>query len=745
MTTHAGDDAQVIGLAKIIDESPYSDGSTALEVLNWRKNEDGILETFFRLLPLVHPTVLVGEATTDVADAFSQDTGCKAIVYVEFDGGVPEILFLCGSGVFRYTPWDGSTGINGHLTEQFYFEPDNTTHSVVPPARTYFPPQTEVIGERVYFTYCDGGGAWVWDGSRLRTFGYTHKPSAPFVNGPSTIVVPAGFGAFANLGGLSLRGRIGTIEVDWVRPEGVGNEIAVGGMDNGEWHYYALFEGVDGNYSATSDRGGMAVVNLQYCSSEQSPDDLKRRFRVYDIPTGPPGTAARILLRTPNLRRLPPGSSGAPQFLHRLPGDVSDQWIDDIPDGELGAVWMNRMATPKGFYLLRGFGGSLFLARTEANPARVWWSEQTSINGPTPESILEGAWMDVFPNTGGITCLYEVNAGTADPSRATMLVGKERATHFISGQYPDWQVGTLHNRAGVEGPNLIQTCNDGSTIWYGSRTFWRLSPEGGVVDIGEPIRKRLRRVNQSMAKMGVSFTDRGSQDIHFVLPVDDQTSPNYHFIWDPIHGGWRAGDWMTVVATADICGGLTLVAGQYDGSDNVYIWGRGSAQWRTPTNSELYEGLGQAVYQSGWVPMATGPAMHGAWNLNQLILVGEERSEDAITITTYSNWDGTNPTASTDSVSAQAHHPEDDDIPYYNTTDVSGTAPDDPAVLGTDIYRTRRPFTVNVPLNLPSIEVSSVKLTVPAGTWFGLISMAIYGPQVAPPGARTPKVAETVE
>jgi len=248
-----------------------------------------------------------------------------------------------------------------------------------------------------------------------------------------------------------------------------------------------------------------------------------------------------------------------------------------------------------------------------------------------------------------------------------------------------------------------------------------------------------------MAKMGVSFTDRGSQDIHFVLPVDDQTSPNYHFIWDPIHGGWRAGDWMTVVATADICGGLTLVAGQYDGSDNVYIWGRGSAQWRTPTNSELYEGLGQAVYQSGWVPMATGPAMHGAWNLNQLILVGEERSEDAITITTYSNWDGTNPTASTDSVSAQAHHPEDDDIPYYNTTDVSGTAPDDPAVLGTDIYRTRRPFTVNVPLNLPSIEVSSVKLTVPAGTWFGLISMAIYGPQVAPPGARTPKVAETVE
>ena len=743
MTTYADYDSQSIGVAKVIDESPYSpNGETALEILNFSKNEEGILESFFRIMPLVHPSVLTGEAVADVPDAFSQTQGCRAIAYADMEGGVPEILFLTGEGVFRYAPWDSGAGANRGLEEQLFYRKNNTTSSVTPPLRTYFPPQWEALGNRIYFTFCDGGLAWVWDRTRLRPFGYIQRPSAPDAQGPTPDESDVG-----NAGGFSVKGRIGTTENNWMTQDhgaGPGGEDyhVVGGMDDGEWHYYELFEGTDGHYSATSVRGGVVNVNADIGEEGLIPADLLRRFRVLDASRGPESTAARILLRTANLRRLPPGDDGSPRFLHRLSGDVADEWIDDIPDGELGAAWQNREVTPGGFYLLKGFSGSLFMGRTDAYPSRVWWSEQTNLNGPTPESIMEGHWRDIFPNTGGITGFHEAQLGN-DPSSPILLVFKPRAVHFIAGQYPNWQIGTVHRSAGLAGPNLIQALPDGTTLWYGNRTFWLLDLNGQIRDVGKTIRKRLRRVNYTTARMGSSFVNRRKQEAVFSLPMDSSTKPDYQFIWDYEMGGFRAGNQMEIHAALELPeNDMVLVSGTYDDEDNVFIWDRGSYDFDT-ANGNKYNGLNAAEYWSGWVPMKTGPESHGAWNLHQLIVVGLESSEDSIRLRTYGNWNRTVETGD-ESVSLTAADPEDDAIPFWDSS-VAATAADEPATLGEDIYRLRRPYSVNAPIDIPSAEVSSVRLTVDAGEWFSLIGMSIYGPQVAPPGGRTSKVAEASE
>jgi hypothetical protein len=735
MTAYADRVGKEIGQAKVIDEGPWSDGSTAQDIHNFRRNERGNLDNRFIIMPLVHKATVTGAAEIGIPDCFSQSQGCLAIAYTAMSGEIPEILFLTSEGVFRYAPWLGSSA-NGALEEQFLFGFTGSEGSVIPQGRVYFPPQWESVGDRIYWTWCDGGGAWVWDGRRIRPFGFTAKPSPPEVSGPAKDSNP-------NDGGFSVRGRIGTTDGTFTDEDG----LVVGGIDDGEWHYYCAFENVDGAFSPTSGRGGMATIRLELASPNADDDDdkthaedLARRFRVMGIPAGPLGTAARILLRTRNLRRLPGGDDGTPRFLHRLPSSITDQWIDDIPDGELGAAWEDRETTPGGFYLLRHYSGSLFIARTNAFPSRIWWSEQTALTGPTPESIMAGHWRDVFPNTGPITALFEAQFGDGAVA-TTLLVMKEQGVHFLAGNYPEWQIGTLHRRAGCAGPGVIAAVPDGSVIWYGARTFWRLTREGAVEDIGFPIRKRLRRVNYAEAKKGSSFVDRRAGEVVFSLPVDDSLDPSFQFVWDFIAQGWRTMDQVTIHAACEIPGeDLVLISGDYDGDQNVYVWDRGNYNIETQVDS-TFDGLNQAIYQTGWVAFGDGAARHATYQVDYLVVTAEETFEGVLNVRTFKDWNEQNSTSGVDQVSFTLAHPEDDDVPFWDATLVADQ-PEDPAILGTDKYRTRRPFTAYVPINIASAESIGIRLTVPAGRVASLVAISAYGSRVSGPGGRAARVAE---
>ncbi len=729
----AGKLSKQVGVAKIIDEAAYSDGSTAQKILNFRRNERGNLENKFLVMPMVHRD-LCG-AARDVPLPFL-DGGCLAMAYTAVYGEVPEILFLTKTGVFRYAPWQGTLPTG--LEEVFDWTFDDHV-SVTPQGRGYFPPQTVAIGNRIYFTWGDGGGAWVWDveNERLRPFGYTARPSAPDAQGPAASEDMGG----ENAGGLSFRGRIGTTDGTFSNVDG---EI-VGGLDDGEWHYYDCFENEDGAYSAMSARGGMCSVRRQLADPDNVlyPEDLCRRWLVSGIPQAPRGTAATILLRTRNLKRLPSGDDGSPRFLHRIPSSIVDKWIDDIPDGELGPLWQDREVTPTGLYLMRSFGGSLWLGRTDGAPCRVWWSEQTNTNGPTPESVLAGHWRDVFPSTGPLTAFFEAQVGGGATSTA-MLMLKETAAHFVTGQYPDWQFGTLHQRAGCAGPTVIAAAPDGTVIWYGARTFWRLNRDGGVDDIGAPkIQKRLRRVNYAEARNGSVFVDRHSGEVIFSLPMDDSITPDHQFVWDYIAQGWRDGNWMAITATLEVPNeDLIFVVGLYDEESNVFVWDRGAWNFET-ANDNKYNGLEDAVYQSGWTTFDSLP-QHTFCNFEYAVGVGDEIYDGALTLRMLRNWNATetpgHDVSSPNGTGFTLAHPEQGSIAFWSSS-VAGDRTPRPASFGA-LYRERRPYTVQLGVAAASAEVVGVELTVDPDTSFALVGLSVYGSVVDRDGARVGRLSE---
>ena len=735
--------AQPIGLARTMDETPFSDGSNATLIENFHVDERGFLVSGSFVTQLVPPE-WKDNFNTWVLDPLppgmigwiapfpiTQKTIGMGFMYR--DGEAPEILLLTKVGVYRFAPWERFGTDNG-LVEQFHYERPidtavdslGTTSRVGPASAQKFPAQVETVANRMYFSFCDGGNVWVWDGYRVRPVGFASKPGPPDAMGPQRNTLLTGG---ENAGGWAHRGRVGNAESNWTEETGYGPRVhTVGGVDLGLWRYAVVFEGADGAYSAMSDLGGHVSMRKQVCQytansdndanlAEETPDAFLKRFRVFNIPKGPDNCVARILLRTRNLRRLPPGDDGSLRFLHRIPNAVATEYVDDITDGELGAVWQDREPFPIGIHLLKNFNGSMFYLRSQAHPSRVWWSEQESFAGPIPESILFGHWMDVYPSTGPITAAHPTTLpGSNAPA---MLVFKDNAAHFLGGAYPEWQMGTIHASAGCAGPSLVQTDPDGNTIWYGSNTFWRLSKDG-IEDIGAPIRKRLQRVNTKAARMGVSWFDAVNREVVFWLPMDDSTTPNLGFVWDYTASGWRMLSTMTEVSCALSIPHekLVIAKGVYNEVENTWVYGRG---WDSP---QVGNAVGvESTYISGWVTMSKfGPGMHAAKRAARLVVTGEDSSSANAFVSVFANHNGVD--QATQQQDMVCCHPEQD-VPFLAS-----------ALYGEEYWRTPRLYTSQLAVDATNARTLQVKFTVTGRAV--LFNIDVYGPQISGAFSRVP-------
>ena len=768
---------KTVGFAKVMGELPVSDGTVAYEIMNFTATPTGFLENTFKLMPLIpNEWNTLGKDALDTTQPTELDK-VLAMQYLKWDGESPELLLLSTKGVFRFDPSNrtgglaygstnaGDTSSNG-LVEQFYYTEDNVKTTIKPQGITMFPPQTEVVGNRVYFTFCDGGGAYVWDGSRLRDFGYSVRPSTVSVLGPRSNRGTKDSGTqWKNGGGFSVSGRIGTLNygLTSIKEELV---VTTGGIEAGLWYYSVVYENEDGAYSATSDKSSRVSIQFHVASastegsaSRHGIQHLRRRFWLNNIPKGPAGTVARIILRTMNLSSLPSGEVGNPRFTHRIPNNSVTDYIDDIPDSELGSEWDNRRSVPAGFYFMKFFNGSMFLLRTEKYPSRVWWSEQGLGLGTVPESFVSSQWRDIFPETGPITGSLSISMS----GKQSLLVFKDSATHYVGGAYAKpgtegWVFGTISTIAGCAGPNLSQSSPDGQVVWYGNGTFWMFDTAkgGGAIDIGATIRKRLKKINSKYARFGSSWVDKITKEMVFCLPFDDATTPNLQFVWDYLNRGWRLRQDMKVHAVEQI-EDMVLISGSWEGrtgsvgilddssstaipTDTVWVYQRGYPNYKQ--GSDL-----TCTYTSGWMSlMEFGPSFHASQRAADSVFTMQERSARIATVSTYADWDFDNPISSDLEVSLI--HPENDGIDVYvgddalvvqeTTNSTSATYGDDEAK-----YRDSRTYTHRLPIDIPSCTVFSLSLKASCiDDPMAIISIDAYGPISSNAATRSPALYE---
>lgn len=702
-----------IGVGKVVVELPVSDGTTATEILNWTMDESGVLDSTWRMMPFIpyewqSPAAQPEPFSRGVRGLLSTTIlGCpELLIIADYDDGDTDGV------VYRYTPWDRAAG-GDHpgLARQFQYQ--GVTRSILnstPNPRV--PPCMVAANDRVYFTLGDGSGVWVWDTVEVRAAGMPIIPGAPQVDGP------ARNGGNPNSGGFSVRGRLGQTEASWTNAD---NEI-VGGMDEYVRRYAQVYVGPDGAYSAMSPLGGAIQINLEMANPDPTnPDEnpvyvdgLLRRVRVL-IGEAPVGVTERIILATPNLKRIPPGLTGAPQYHSRIEDGTTEEFIDDIPDGELGAVWQDREPFPTNVYGIQNFQGSNWYFDDNC---RVWWTEQTA-EGPIYESVLKGHWKDVYPTTGRTMAAFPIRLRTQQGEAPAMLVLKPAAAHFVSGDYPSWRFGTLHPKAGCGGWRLVQSLPDGATMWAGNGTFWRLGEDGGIDDVGKSIRKRLRRVNWSKAMFGDSWLNRAKGEAVFVLPMDDSVVANYQFRWDYRLGGWRFGQDVEVTAACNH-GDLVLLAGGYDAIKNLWVYGRGYPsrdQSGDPTPPT-------AVFSTGWVQLGKPNSPMGMSSSTQsAVLLLEERCNQRAALSVFKNW---NADTALTTMSVDLYTPTGEDVPCFDT-----------ATYSSSVWRDRRTYAHDVPITQDRGMVFMLRLET--NSPMAISTIDLYGPVVAPPGADTPR------
>lgn len=759
---------KTIGFAKVMGQLPVSDGSVAYEIMNFHGTKAGFLENKFKILPLIPDEWNSGnEKTGDSPQQPSELKNVLGMKYAEWEGEVPELLFLTSDGAFRFSPANRTGGIsygssfydddssNG-LLEQFYYTSENTKVSVKPQSEIMFPPQMETIGNRIYFTFCDGGAAYVWDGIRVKSFGYSTTPSTISAIGPRPDNSGVK-GGWSNGSGFSDPGRIGTLNYNLTNVID-SNVVTTGGIEAGLYYYALVYENEEGAYSETSQKSSRVTIQFHVGKEPADVEKFRRRFFLNDIPKGPDGTKARILLRTMNLSSLPPGEVGNLRFLHRIPNNLTTQYIDDIPDSELGSEWNSRRNVPVGFYFMKPFNGSMFLLRTDDYPSRVWWSEQGP-DGSIPESFHVGHWRDVFPETGAITGALPISIGGSQ----SMLIFKEDATHFVGGVYAEpgtegWKFGTISTIAGCSGPSLSQASPNGQVVWYGNGTFWMLntSKDGGVLDIGATIRKKLSEVNDNYARFGCSWVDKETKEMVFCLPSEDSTTPDLQFVWDYVNKGWRMRKDLKVVAAEQI-DDMTLIAGSWKGRKadgpvardkdagllslkTVWVYRRGSPLY--DPGSDL-----SCTYTSGWMSFSDfGPSFHLSQRAADSVFTMQERSARIATVKTFADWNFDNAVASDLEVSLV--HPENDDISVYGSSLSSAEIETSNGAQGsytseTSLYRDTRTYTHRLPIDIPSCTVFSLSLNASCiDDPMAIISIDAFGPISSAAASRSPALYE---
>ena len=360
-----------------------------------------------------------------------------------------------------------------------------------------------------------------------------------------------------------------------------------------------------------------------------------------------------------------------------------------------------------------------------------------------------------------------------------MIVFKESATHYLTGEYPGWQTGTLHGNAGLAGPDLVQTMPNNVIVWYGTGTFWKLK-DGVVTDIGAPIRKRLSNINESRSRYGVSWVDREYREGIFALPTEDNTQNNMQFIYDYERDGWRlredikidnvltlpeerctliAGIAKVVKNAANIprvakdntrlVGGLlqAIAFAVYRGPSvedeaNVYVYHRSYPSYYA------YDRISQ--YITGWMSFSgLGPKIHAHDRASKAVITGHERSSGTAYVSQFKDWNlddsvnaygasfmttqvpipGSINTFQSEIVGVSrgipisCQTPEDDDTPNYNETSFDAAN-----------WRKERTYTEKVAVEIESHSVHAIKLeTIDP---MGLYNIDIYGPNLSRPGTR---------
>lgn len=435
-------------------------------------------------------------------------------------GGANHVMvFRAGSTLYVHEGWN--TGITALST--------GLSYDVMQP---YMDAVTTIDGKIIW---CNGmDRPLVVDAGRnygrLATpLGFDRAPAAPTAYGPASGGLTKGTTAAAigtmpsNYRGYSHLGKVGSVST-------FNGED--GALLDGAWHYYMVWEDLWGNLSPASTPSNDVSIKAQSVGYTNAYDTgnytrmnklemLLRQFYVTGADVGDSHVQAMHLYRTQDVLH----TEGRAYRVARVDGRQSFMYPDSQSDGTIGQSSEMLELVPVPTYRVScEYQGRLVIGNFKANPGMVRWSDPMFIG-----QFGRDSW--AIPDAGG-----EQISGLV--SHAGRIIAMTPTSIFAITLDPDPSISPLSRTIGCVSPTSIQSMRDGSLVWLGQGTFYKLNGDT-IEEIGTPIREYLTRVNWALASRASSAVDPSTGEYMCAVPTSPTSLWNDKMYCYSLDMGWR--------------------------------------------------------------------------------------------------------------------------------------------------------------------------------------------------------------
>lgn len=466
-----------------------------------------------------------------------------------FSGGSELILARVGSTLYSYRGWKRAAQalVTGLVNDPMQRYPD------------VFIPLND--GKMIWCNGSDFPLVILANGRMTLPLGFQAKAAAPLITGPNqnTEWDSSGHPQPPNHYGYSVPGNIGTV----ASSSNTGDD----GLLAGSWVYTLQLEDIFGNLSPVSNgvTQELQVRAVGFFGKEDAtnyerlctPDELRRTFA---ISMGVQQQNAKYLrlYRTPDTMTLGSGDL-TPRLVSRM-GLQRGHYFDDVSDAELLMRPASVQCAPvQPFRMGAICNGRLVASGFRGAPSLVRWSQQ-SFYGTWPENAV----LDVG---GDVTAIIE-HAGS------TLVFTQSHC--FVIDTADDGGRIVSKTMSGCVGPNAVVLCSrDGSLLWLGTAgRAWRRDTDGGVAEIGSPIRDELRRIPGPLLARSCGFYDPQRAQVVFPLGSSYMAAWNANVSQDVLTGWSRYNVGLDVRGSCAGPSDSVLVMGIRDSEQHLYWWDR---------------------------------------------------------------------------------------------------------------------------------------------------------------------------
>lgn len=405
------------------------------------------------------------------------------------------------------------------------------------------------------------------------------------------------------------------------------------------------------------DSGSESPLSAPVFVNWTIPNDAsaERRFGVFvnDIPIGPPGTVARRIYRTKNMRLSDVSGAGESvyYFNKEIKDNSSTEYIDIIPDTNLvdRAIYTASSVIDTSYRCGATWNGRIWLGGGLTHPTRIIYSERG-----LPEQFGISSYFDVGNEKGGaISQLFAYYNN--------LLVFRETSIEVIRFNNGEFSISQVSPTVGTRAANSIQLVPEIGVVFLTEDGFYAVSGglDGGsqisVTKISSSISKEVDRISTAAIAKAVSVYSPKEKEYWCHYPVKGSVNPSRGAVIHTKDASWslRHTDvkdkeyryYFSAMAT-DAAGNILLgtIPTWYSGTPatpadpttvgaigelvQIHVWS-GAPYWGYTLTASLDEvwtytaakvTVPQSIWESGWIDFGDNSIKHRVFSIDAEIV-----------------------------------------------------------------------------------------------------------------------------